>query len=77
VTVVGFDAGPAQVEQLEAGTVQALIAQQPAEIGSQGLEQVIAELDGEEPEGEIQTGFTIVTKDNLAENQDALYRSEC
>jgi len=77
VTVVGFDAGPAQVEQLEAGTVQALIAQQPAEIGSQGLEQVVAELNGDQTEGEIQTGFTIVTKDNLAENQDALYRSEC
>lgn len=77
VTVVGFDAGPAQVEALENGTVQALVAQQPAEIGRQGLEQVIAELDGEEPEAEIQTGFTILTQENLADNQDALYRSDC
>jgi ribose transport system substrate-binding protein len=77
VTVVGFDAGPAQVEALEAGTVQALVAQQPAEIGRQGLEQVIASLDGEEPEAEIQTGFTIITQENLADNQDALYRSSC
>lgn len=77
VTVVGFDAGPAQVEALESGTVQALVAQQPAEIGRQGLEQVVAELNGEEPEAEIQTGFTIITADNLADNQDSVYRSSC
>jgi ribose transport system substrate-binding protein len=28
-------------------------------------------------EADIQTGFTIVTKDNLADNQDALYKSDC
>lgn len=77
VTVVGFDAGPAQVEALENGTVQALVAQQPAEIGRQGLEQVVASLDGEEVEAEIQTGFTILTQENLADNQDAVYRSDC
>ncbi len=77
VTVVGFDAGPAQVEALEAGTVQALVAQQPAEIGRQGLEQVVAALNGEDVEAEIQTGFTIITADNLAESQDAVYRSDC
>ncbi|CCG04014.1 ABC transporter substrate-binding protein [Blastococcus saxobsidens] len=77
VTVVGFDAGPAQVEALENGTVQALVAQQPAEIGRQGLEQVVAALNGEEPEAEIQTGFTILTQENLAENQDAVYQSDC
>lgn len=77
VTVVGFDAGPAQVEALEAGTVQALVAQQPAEIGRQGLEQVVAALNGEEPEAEIQTGFTIITAENLADSQDAVYRSDC
>ncbi|RZU32150.1 ABC transporter substrate-binding protein [Blastococcus saxobsidens] len=77
VTVVGFDAGPAQVEALESGTVQALVAQQPAEIGRQGLEQVVASLNGEEPEAEIQTGFTILTQENLADNQDSVYRSSC
>ncbi len=77
VTVIGFDAGPAQVEALENGTVQALVAQQPAEIGRQGLEQVVAALNGEEAEAEIQTGFTIITQENLADNQDAVYRSNC
>ncbi len=77
VTVVGFDAGPAQVEALQNGTVQALVAQQPADIGRQGLEQVVASLNGEEPQAEIQTGFTILTQDNLDANQDAVYRSSC
>jgi ribose transport system substrate-binding protein len=77
VTVVGFDAGPAQVEALNAGTVQALVAQQPAEIGRQGLEQVVTKLKGGTPKANIQTGFTIITKDNLAQNQDAVYKSKC
>src|SRR3954451_20141963 len=33
VNIVGFDAGPKQVQDLKDGVVQALIAQQPAEIG--------------------------------------------
>jgi ribose transport system substrate-binding protein len=79
ITIVGFDAGPAQVEALRDDTVQALIAQQPAEIGRQGVEQAIAALDGEETEPEIQTGFTILTADNIddPESQEAVYQSSC
>ena len=39
MSVVGFDAGAAQVEQLEAGDVQALVVQKPYDIGYQGVEQ--------------------------------------
>jgi ribose transport system substrate-binding protein len=79
VQVIGFDAGPAQVEALEDGTVQALIAQQPYQIGYQGVEQAVAALRGEPTEANIQTGFTIVTKDTLGtdEGQAALYASTC
>lgn len=35
ITVVGFDADPTQVDQLKAGVMQALIAQQPAQIGAE------------------------------------------
>lgn len=79
VTIVGFDAGPAQVEALRAGTVQALIAQQPAFIGSSGVEQAVAALNGEEVEAEIQTGFTIITADNVddPESVEAAYQSSC
>ena len=79
ITVVGFDAGPAQVEALKAGTVQALVAQEPANIGRMGVEQAVAQLNGEETEPEIQTGFTIITAENVdtPEGQEAAYRAEC
>jgi ribose transport system substrate-binding protein len=38
---------------------------------------VVASLNGEEPQAEIQTGFTILTQDNLDQNQDAVYKSSC
>jgi ribose transport system substrate-binding protein len=77
VKIVGFDAGPKQVEDLKEGVVQALIAQQPAEIGKLGVQQADAAIKGEATEPEIGTGFTTITKDNLEENQDALYKSSC
>ena len=79
VTIVGFDAGPAQVEALREGTVQALIAQQPNFIGRTGVEQAVAALNGEEVEAEIQTGFTILTAENIddPESQEAVYQSSC
>jgi ribose transport system substrate-binding protein len=78
VKIVGFDAGPAQVKQLREGTVQALIAQKPAEIGTDGVEQAIAAIDGDPTEKDIQTGFTIITKDNLdGDAKGAVYKSSC
>jgi ribose transport system substrate-binding protein len=77
VKIVGFDAGPKQVEDLKAGTIQALIAQQPADIGRQGVEQAVKALKGEQVTPKIGTGFSVLTKDNLADNQDAVYKSAC
>ena len=78
VKIVGFDAGPDQVKALKDGTVQALIAQQPAKIGEEGVQQAVAAIDGEETEPEIQTGFTIITQENVdGEAKDALYKSTC
>lgn len=78
VKIVGFDAGPDQVKALEDGTVQALVAQQPGIIGEKGVEQAMAALDGGSTEKKIQTGFTIITKENLAgEGGKAVYKSSC
>jgi ribose transport system substrate-binding protein len=79
VYIVGFDAGPAQIEQLREGLVQALIVQQPVDIGYQGVEQAVLALTGGENTFEIGTGFVIATLDNL-EDPDVepyLYRSAC
>jgi ribose transport system substrate-binding protein len=77
VKIVGFDAGPKQVKDLEDGTVQALIAQKPADIGAQGVEQAFNALEGKPTKKKIGTESTTITKDNLAESQDALYKSSC
>ncbi len=77
VKIVSFDAGPKQVEDLKAGTIQALVAQKPADIGAQGVQQAVAALKGESTKPTIATGSVIITKDNLAQNQDAVYKSTC
>jgi ribose transport system substrate-binding protein len=77
VDIVGFDAGPKQVADLKEGTVQALIAQKPAEIGADGVQQAYNALTGKATEKKIGTGFTSLTKDNLAENPDAPYKASC
>ena len=76
ITTVGFDAGPNQVEALKDGTVQALVAQQPGTIGAYGLDQAVAELDGGTVTPKIQTGFTVITKENV-DSSDAVYKSSC
>lgn len=65
IKVIGFDAGPDQVKALKTGTVQALIAQQPSSIGQQGVQQAINALRGKTTKKKIQTGFTILTPENI------------
>jgi ribose transport system substrate-binding protein len=77
VKIVGFDAGPKQVEDLKNGIVQALIAQKPAEIGADGVQQAYNALTGKPTEKQIGTGSVAITKDNLAENAAALYKPSC
>jgi ribose transport system substrate-binding protein len=79
VKIIGFDAGPDQVKALKDGTVQALIAQQPATIGSDGIQQAVKALKGESTSASIRTGFTIVTKANLnsAAGKAAVYKAGC
>jgi ribose transport system substrate-binding protein len=77
VKIVGFDAGPKQIEDLNGGLVQALVAQSPAEIGKLGVQQAVAALDGKPTKKKIGTGFVTLTKDNLKENPDIPYKSSC
>jgi ribose transport system substrate-binding protein len=79
VQVVGFDAGPDQVLQLQQGDVQALVAQQPLTIGQLGIEQAVAALTGGEVTPEIQTESVVVTMDNIDDPEVAqfLYKGAC
>ncbi len=77
VKIVGFDAGPKQVQELKDGVVQGLIAQKPADIGAQGVQQAYNALTGKATTKMIGTGSVAITKANLDQNQDALYKSNC
>lgn len=77
VKVVGFDAGPKQVQDLQNGTVQALIAQQPGQIGAMGVDQAINALTGKPTQANIATQLVAITAANLATSQGALYKSSC
>ena len=76
LSIVGFDAGPNQVKALKDGTVQALVAQRPAQIGTDGLDQAVAALDGGTVTPKIETGFEIITAENV-DSSDAVYQSSC
>jgi ribose transport system substrate-binding protein len=79
VKVVGFDAGPDQIKQLEAGDVQALVAQKPYDIGKQGVEQALASLSGGAVKASIETESVIVTKENMNEPDvnKYIYKAGC
>jgi ribose transport system substrate-binding protein len=75
VKIVGFDAGPTQIKQLKDGLVQALIAQEPYQIGVDGVDAIADALTGKTVEHSVITATVTVTKDNLQdpEVQKALY----
>ncbi len=79
VVVIGFDAGPDQIKALKAGTVQALIAQQPYKIGVQGVQAAVNALKGKPVTKKQTTGFTIITPANVdtAAGKAAAYNSTC
>ncbi len=81
VKIVGFDAGPTQVRDLRSNTVDALIAQHPADIGSRGVQMAVDYLksDKKPSQKQVMTGLTIVTRENLKqpEIEKYLYKAEC
>jgi ribose transport system substrate-binding protein len=77
VNLVGFDASPKQVQDLQGGVVQALIAQDPATIGKQGVEQAIAAIEGKENKRDIETNLVAITKEDAAANEKYFYKQKC
>jgi ABC-type sugar transport system, periplasmic component len=79
VKVVGFDAGPDQIKQLQSGDVQALVAQKPYDIGVQGVQQAANALEGKSVEASIATDSLIVTRDNLNDPEVSkyIYKDKC
>ncbi|MEU4345488.1 ABC transporter substrate-binding protein [Nocardia sp. NPDC023852] len=77
VKLVGFDASPKQVEDLKVGTVQALIAQDPAGIGAEGVDQAVAALEGKPVTRNMQTAMIAITHADMDVNAKYFYKRSC
>lgn len=77
VKLIGYDAGPKQVEELKAGTFQGLVAQDPYTEGVQAVRQAYAALSGGAVEEAVRTELAVLTADNLEENKQFLYLDSC
>jgi ribose transport system substrate-binding protein len=67
VKLVGFDAAPAEIEALKKGVIQALIVQNPFQMGYKGVESAVKAINGEQVEKRIDTGVEVVTMENFGE----------
>lgn len=77
VKVVGFDAEPQEIQQLNSGVVDALIVQQPALEGKVGVEEAIDALNHKPVTKKIGTKLVAITKANLSSMRSYVYKSSC
>jgi ribose transport system substrate-binding protein len=77
IKTVGFDAEPQSIQDLNNDVVQALIAQQPAQIGADGVDQAVNALTGKQVQGAIGTDLVAITKDNQSTTSQYFYKSSC
>lgn len=85
ITLIAFDAVPPEVDALRAGTITALIAQDPFSIGSTSVDAIVDYLSNNpdggavEPAGSQAIPNVLLTADNVddAENANYLYKTSC
>lgn len=75
VKLVAFDAAEEEIAALKDGSIQALIVQNPFQMGYLAVKTAVAAIEGKEAEKRIDTGVTVVTMENFdqAEVQKLLY----
>jgi ribose transport system substrate-binding protein len=77
VNLVGFDASPSEVEGLKSGQYQALIAQDPASIGTQGVQQAVAAIEGKPVTRNLTAELHSITKADMEANSQYFYKQSC
>src|SRR5690606_19202041 len=79
VAAAGVDAGEAQIELLREGIRDALVIQQPYEMGYQAVEAAVKVANGGEVPAETGTGAIIGTQDNIDDPEVSkyLYKGNC
>lgn len=66
VKLVGFDSSPTLVDDLKGGVIDALIVQDPFQIGFTAVKTVVAKLRGETPARKIDLPARVITAADLA-----------
>jgi ribose transport system substrate-binding protein len=67
VRFVGFDTSEKCVQALASGEIDALVVQNPMAMGYQGVKMLVHHLRGERVPKKIDTGVTLVTRENMRE----------
>ncbi len=65
VKIIGFDTSPTLIEDMQAGNLDSLVVQNPFRMGYLSVKVLVEDLEGKPPEKRIDTGATLVTRDNL------------
>jgi ribose transport system substrate-binding protein len=65
ITIVGWDTAPDEVKAVKDGVVSALVAQNPFRMGYDGVNLTVDAIRNDASMQDIDTGSTLVTKDNL------------
>jgi ABC-type sugar transport system substrate-binding protein len=65
VKFVGFDSSELLVRGLSAGNIDALVVQDPVDMGYQSVKLMVQHLKGEKIEPTVTTGVHLVTKENM------------
>ncbi len=65
VTFVGFDSSEKLVQALRSGEIKGLVLQNPFRMGYLGVKTAVEHLRGKKVEARIDTGVTLVTKENM------------
>ncbi|MGH7495829.1 MAG: ABC transporter substrate-binding protein [bacterium] len=67
IKFVGFDTSPPLIEALQNGEIDALVAQDPARMGYEGVKTLVEHIQGKTVATMLDTGVRLVTRDNLNE----------
>ena len=65
VILVGFDATSKLVEDVKAGAIDSLVLQNPYKMGYEGVKTIVDKLNKKEPLRRIDTGVSLLTKENV------------
>jgi ABC-type sugar transport system substrate-binding protein len=79
IKVAAFDAEPAEITAVQAGTIQMLVAQNPTAEGQDGVDQAVNALEGKSVQANITSPLKVITKDNVTSSdvKPFIYVSSC